>query len=213
MSVVGADSSVKKVEVSAYTIPTDAPEGDGTLQWDSTTLVVCEIQAADYIGLGYTYGNKATASVADDLASKCLVGQSALEIPRLHESMLQQVRNDGSRGIASMAISALDIALWDLKAKVLGCSLIDLIGAANADVAAYGSGGFTTYNNLQLQKQLGAWAEQGFKSVKMKIGAEPAGRSGKSARRTRSNRAESEPVRGRKRGLRFAAGNCVCEEI
>ena len=130
--MVGADSSVKKVEVSAYTIPTDAPEGDGTLQWDSTTLVVCEIQAADYIGLGYTYGNKATASVADDLASKCLVGQSALEIPRLHESMLQQVRNDGSRGIASMAISALDIALWDLKAKVLGCSLIDLIGAANA---------------------------------------------------------------------------------
>ncbi len=168
------DTSVKRVEVSAYTIPTDAPEGDGTLRWDSTTLILCEIHAANHIGLGYTYGNQATASVADQLAGKCLAGRPAFELPRLHESMLEQVRNDGSRGIASMAISALDIALWDLKAKLLNCSLVDLFGAAGTTVAAYGSGGFTTYNNSQLARQLSAWAEQGFKSVKMKIGSEPA---------------------------------------
>ena len=115
-----SDISVGKVDVSAYTIPTEVPEGDGTLRWDSTTLIVCEIHAADEVGFGYSYGNQATAFVADYLAGRCLLHRSPLDIPGLHKSMLQQVRNDGSRGIASMAISALDVALWDLKAKLLG---------------------------------------------------------------------------------------------
>jgi L-alanine-DL-glutamate epimerase-like enolase superfamily enzyme len=166
--------SVSKVDVSAYTIPTDAPEGDGTLRWDSTTLILCEVQAANEIGLGYSYGNQAAASVADYLAGKCILSQAALDIPGLHAAMLRQVRNDGSRGIASMAISALDIALWDLKAKLTGSSLVDLLGAANASVTAYGSGGFTTYSNRQLTAQLSGWVDEGLKSVKMKIGAEPA---------------------------------------
>ena len=162
------------MDVSAYVIPTDAPEGDGTLRWRSTTLVLCEIHAASELGFGYTYGNQATAFVADYLAGKCLLHRSPFDIPEIHACMLQQVRNDGSRGIASMAISALDVALWDLKAKLLGSSLLDLFGAAHASVAAYGSGGFTTYSHDQLAAQLSGWVAEGLKSVKMKIGAEPA---------------------------------------
>ena len=101
-----SDVAVEKADVAAYTIPTDSPEGDGTLKWDSTTLVVCEIYAADQVGLGYTYGNRATAMVADHLAAKCLLGQPSLDIPHLHMAMRAQVRNDGNRGIASMAICA-----------------------------------------------------------------------------------------------------------
>ncbi len=172
--MTASDISVSKVDVSAYTIPTDAAEGDGTLLWDSTTLIICEVHAAGEIGLGYSYGNQATAFVADYLAGKCLLHRSPLDIPALHTCMLQQVRNDGSRGIASMAISALDVALWDLKAKLSDSSLVDLLGAANTSVAAYGSGGFTTYSKQQLAAQLSGWVEDGLKSVKMKIGAEPA---------------------------------------
>jgi L-alanine-DL-glutamate epimerase-like enolase superfamily enzyme len=167
------ENSITRVAVSAYSIPTDAPEGDGTLKWDSTTLVLCEVGAGNEIGIGYTYGNKATAVVADELGQKCLKERPAFEIAAIHESMLQQVRNDGSRGIASMAISALDIALWDLKAKLLDCSVADLLGCATSSVAVYGSGGFTTYSDRQLARQLSGWVADGIKSVKMKIGAQP----------------------------------------
>ena len=159
-----SENPINRVEISAYTIPTDLPEGDGTFNWNSTTLVLCEVCAGDEIGIGYTYGNKATAVLADELGQKCLHGRSALDIPALCDSMLGQVRNDGSRGIASMAISALDVALWDLKAKLLNCSLVDLMGRAKSSVAVCGSGGFTTYTREQLAQQLSGWVAEGSKA-------------------------------------------------
>jgi L-alanine-DL-glutamate epimerase-like enolase superfamily enzyme len=168
-----SENSINRVEVSAYSIPTDAPEGDGTFKWDSTTLVLCEIHAGPATGIGYTYGAKATAVMADELAKKCLMDRPALDIPALYEAMLRQVRNNGSRGIASMAISALDVALWDLKAGLLHCSVADLLGSARPCVPVYGSGGFTTYTQEQLTRQLSGWVAAGIKKVKMKIGADP----------------------------------------
>ncbi|MGD0941975.1 MAG: enolase C-terminal domain-like protein [Terracidiphilus sp.] len=168
-----SESLITNVKVSTYVIPTDAPEGDGTFRWNSTTLVLCEICAGDQTGIGYTYGNQAIAVVAHELGQKSLRDGSAFDIAALYASMQEQVRNDGSRGIASMAISALDIALWDLKARLLSCSVVDLLGAAQRCVAVYGSGGFTTYSDEQLTKQLSGWVAEGVKSVKMKIGAQP----------------------------------------
>lgn len=168
-----SENSIQRVAASVYKIPTDSPEGDGTLKWNSTTLVLCEVRADDQVGIGYTYGSEAITALADELGQKCLKDRSALDIPALYESMLEQVRNDGSRGIASMAISALDVALWDLKAKLLNSSVVDLLGRAEPSVAVYGSGGFTTYSDDQLAEQLSGWAAEGIKSVKMKIGAQP----------------------------------------
>jgi L-alanine-DL-glutamate epimerase-like enolase superfamily enzyme len=167
------------IEVSAYTIPTDAPEADGTLAWDSTTLVLVQIDAGSVRGLGYTYGDKAIAAVAKRLAERCLLGKPACDIPQLHESMLRQVRNDGSDGISAMAISALDIGLWDVKARLAGSPLSALLGRAESSVAAYGSGGFTSYSDAQLTTQFSQWVESGFTRVKMKVGSDPGADPGR----------------------------------
>lgn len=168
-----SEAPVKDVNVTAYTIPTDAPEADGTFAWNSTTLVVAHITAGGETGLGYTYGSTAIVPAAQHIAEKSIVGQSPFDIPRLHQAMIRTIRNDGSRGIASMAISALDVALWDLKARLLGCPVVKLLGSAQQKVVAYGSGGFTSYSNGQLSRQLAGWAREGLKHVKMKIGSHP----------------------------------------
>lgn len=166
-----SDYVVDQIDVSCYTIPTSSPEADGTLEWDSTTMVVVEMRSADVMGLGWTYGHKATALLARDLAEKYIRGESALDLPRLHARMLRQVRNDGWQGVAAMAVSALDIALWDLKAKLLEVPLAQMFGQAASSVMVYGSGGFTTYTDEQLKEQLGGWVAQGIRAVKIKVGA------------------------------------------
>lgn len=168
------EARIEQVTVAAYTVPTDAPEADGTLAWNSTTIVLAHVQAAGAAGLGYTYGNAAAAEVAESLSKKCLLRRSAFDIPALHACLLREVRNDGSRGIGALAISALDIALWDVKARLLGCSVSDLIGRAEPSVAVYGSGGFTSYSDAQLTKQFADWAASGIKMVKMKVGSHAA---------------------------------------
>ncbi len=163
-------AALRSIDVSAFRIPTDAPESDGTLEWDATTLVVVRLEAGGQRGLGYTYADAATARVVADHLAPLLNGANAVDIPARWQDMARAARNLGRRGIAAMAISAVDAALWDLKAKLLGLSLLDLLGAAREAIAVYGSGGFTSYSTGRLREQLGGWAEQGMRFVKMKVG-------------------------------------------
>ena len=157
----------------AYRIPTDAPEADGTIAWDSTTLVVVEIEASGKRGLGYTYDHEAAATLIAGTLRQSVEGRDAMDVPGAWLSMVRAVRNIGRPGVASTAISAVDAALWDLKAKLLDLPLISLLGAVREKVPVYGSGGFTSYPLSRLQSQLGGWAESGIHMVKMKIGTEP----------------------------------------
>jgi L-alanine-DL-glutamate epimerase-like enolase superfamily enzyme len=165
---------IEQVAVSAYKIPTDFPEADGTYAWDSTTLVVVEATAGGMRGLGYTYADTATACLIRDMLAAVVRGHNAMDVPGCWEAMVHAIRNLGRPGISSMAISAVDVALWDLKARVLDVSLVTLLGAVRDAVPVYGSGGFTSYPIDKLQKQLGGWVEEGIPRVKMKIGTHPA---------------------------------------
>ena len=164
---------IEQITVSCYTVPTEGPESDGTLQWEHTTLVLVEAAAGGKYGLGYSYADVATGKLIESLLSDVVKRRNAFDIPGAHASMLRKIRNLGRPGIASMAISAVDNALWDLKAKLLGVSLLDLLGAVHQRAMIYGSGGFTSYSEKKLQEQLGNWAAQGMKMVKMKIGRDP----------------------------------------
>jgi L-alanine-DL-glutamate epimerase-like enolase superfamily enzyme len=164
---------VKDLKVSAYKIPTATPEADGTIEWDSTTLVLVEINAADKIGVGYTYANEAAAIVVEKSLKKIIVNANALDISLLNAKMIASIRNDGQTGIAMMAVSAVDNALWDLKAKLFNAPLCNLLGKAKDSMLVYGSGGFTSYNKKQLQQQLNGWVDEGIEHVKIKIGTHP----------------------------------------
>jgi len=164
---------IREVEVGAYRIATDAPESDGTIAWDATTIVVVEALAGAERGLGYAYADAAAAHLIEDTLAAVVEGRDAMAVPGAWQAMVQAVRNIGRPGIASSAIAAVDVALWDLKARLLGLPLATLLGPLRDGVAIYGSGGFTSYDLGRLQEQLAGWAEAGMTMVKMKVGREP----------------------------------------
>jgi L-alanine-DL-glutamate epimerase-like enolase superfamily enzyme len=165
-----ARARIASARVEAFRIPTDAPESDGTLEWNSTTLVLVTLDAGGIAGIGYTYADRATAMLAAETLAPIVAGRDAFEARAIRDELMRAVRNLGRAGIAAMAISAFDNALWDLRGKLLGVSVLDLIGASRERIPVYGSGGFTSYDDERLGEQLGGWAAEGIASVKMKIG-------------------------------------------
>jgi L-alanine-DL-glutamate epimerase-like enolase superfamily enzyme len=166
--------TIERVVASAFRIPTDAPEADGTLSWDHTTLVVAEVSAAGATGLGYTYAGTQSARLIVDVLAELVVGADPFAIPRAWDKMFAAVRNLGVRGVCANAISAVDAALWDLKARLFDQPLVRLLGASRDAVPIYGSGGFTSYSGEQLTEQFSGWiADAGCRWVKMKVGSEP----------------------------------------
>jgi L-alanine-DL-glutamate epimerase-like enolase superfamily enzyme len=161
---------IRDVTAAVYVIPTDAPEADGTLAWDKTTLVLVTARAGDEEGTGWTYAAGAAASVVTDFLAGVVRGRSAFDVPGASEAMARAVRNIGRPGVAATAISAVDVALWDLKARLLGLTVTGLLGRARERVPVYGSGGFTSYDDQQTRDQLDGWLADGFSRVKIKIG-------------------------------------------
>lgn len=165
-----SETKIASGRITALTIPTDRPESDGTAKWDSTTIVIVELTAGLVTGLGYTYGNVGAAKVAQELAEQEILRKDPFDIPSLHSAMDRMVRNWGRPGMVSNAISAIDICLWDLKARLLKLPLVTLLGKVRDEIQGYGSGGFTSYTEKELIEQLTGWAEDGFGCVKMKVG-------------------------------------------
>lgn len=171
--MVQSSVAIEHITVDAYHIPTDQPESDGTLAWEATVLVLVRIAAGGEQGLGYSYADPATAHLIHDKLVPLLTGQNALAIGARWHDMVHAIRNLGRAGICSMAISAVDVALWDLKARLLGQPLVTLLGQARAAIPVYGSGGFTSYSLAQLQQQFAGWSDAGMQRMKMKIGRQP----------------------------------------
>jgi L-alanine-DL-glutamate epimerase-like enolase superfamily enzyme len=166
----GQAPRVSRIRVAAYTFPTDAPESDGTLTWDRTTIIVVHATAGATTGIGYSYTDGSAAGLIASTLSGVVEGRSVMDVEASYVAMMQAVRNVGRQGIAATAISAVDVALWDLKARVLGVSLVSLIGAVRDAIRVYGSGGFTSYSMGRLTQQLSDWCADGITAVKMKVG-------------------------------------------
>lgn len=135
-------------------------------------MVLVEARAGDVVGLGYTYADVSTALLIRETLADLVIGLDPMDIPFAWQSMVSHVRNLGRTGIAAMGVSAVDNALWDLKAKLLGVPLAALLGCVNRELPVYGSGGFTSYSEKQLVSQLESWLEHGINRVKIKVGRE-----------------------------------------
>jgi L-alanine-DL-glutamate epimerase-like enolase superfamily enzyme len=161
------------LEVSCFTIPTDELESDGTLEWDSTTIVVVEAVSGGKRGLGWTYAPEAAGAVVSDLLAPVVRDREADEVAAVWLELGAQLRNAGRPGIAHCALSAVDLALWDLRARLHDVPLVALLPAAHDRVPIYGSGGFCSYSDDRLREQLGGWVAEGIPRVKMKLGRDP----------------------------------------
>lgn len=181
------DRTVAEVRATAYTVPTDRPEGDGTLAWDETTVVVVEAATAEPgapVGTGWTYAPSAAVEVVRGLLADQVTGRSALDVGASWAAMARAVRNAGRPGLVGMALSAVDTALWDLKARLLDLPLHRLLGAVRHEVPVYGSGGFTTYADATMREQLTDWLRLGIPRVKIKIGEDWGTRVARDLERT-----------------------------
>jgi L-alanine-DL-glutamate epimerase-like enolase superfamily enzyme len=174
---------LERVEIEVYRIPTDRPEADGTFAWSSTTVVVVRIRAGGLTGLGFTYASSAAATVIHETLEPALRDVPLEDVPRCWRAMVDSVRNIGRGGIAATAISAVDVALWDLRARSLGEPLARVLGAVREAVPIYGSGGFTSYPVEALVGQLAGWVAAGILRVKMKIGVRRGARPDEDVRR------------------------------
>ncbi len=166
----GGGPRIERVTASAYVIPTDRPEADGTLGWDSTTVVLVEVTAGGERGIGWTYGPGACMPLVNDQLSAVVENRGAWDVTAAYHAMVAAARNLPRAGTVSMAIAAVDTALWDLKARLVGLPLHRLLGAVHDRVPVYGSGGFTTYDDDTTAAQLQGWADEGITAVKIKIG-------------------------------------------
>jgi L-alanine-DL-glutamate epimerase-like enolase superfamily enzyme len=172
----GSDTAwarIDTLDVDVFRMPTDGPEADGTRRWEATTMIAVHIAADGTSGFGYTYGDPAIAPVIGDTLAPLLQGRDAFDLPAARNAMIDGLRHTGLSGVGAMALSAVDLALWDLKGRLLGLSLLDLWGACRDCVPLYGSGGFTNYSDQQTAAQLQDWVRNGLRAVKMKVGSEP----------------------------------------
>jgi L-alanine-DL-glutamate epimerase-like enolase superfamily enzyme len=165
---------VESLTATACTVPTPQPESDGTMEWDATTIVLVQARADGATGVGYSYADAAAADLVERVLAEQVLGADAMATERCWQAMARAVRNLGRPGLASHAISAVDVALWDLKARLLGLPLFRLLGAARERVAIYGSGGFCSMDDDALADQLSGFARAGIDRVKIKVGRDPS---------------------------------------
>lgn len=170
------DQQIVDVQAQFFKIPlaevlSDAKHGDHT----HFELVTVTIRLGDGSeGTGYTYtggkgGRAILAMVEYDLAP-FIVGQNGCEIEALYEAMQWHVHYVARGGIASFAISAIDIALWDIRGKQRGRALWQMAGGASNSCGAYCGGIDLNFSLPKLISQTEGYLKRGFDGVKIKIG-------------------------------------------
>jgi L-alanine-DL-glutamate epimerase-like enolase superfamily enzyme len=167
---------IRRVDIERFNMPlaevlTDAKHGDHT----HFELITAILHLDDgNSGTGYTYtgglgGRAIEAMLRHDLAT-FITGRDAEDVEALYDAMQWHVHYVARGGIASFAISAIDIALWDLRCKAAGLPLWKMAGGASDRCRAYAGGIDLNFPLPKLTRQTEGYLDRGFNAVKIKVG-------------------------------------------
>jgi len=164
---------IQDVTTTVLSIPYLPGFQDATIRHISPGRTQCFVHVITdegITGLGLGGGTHAAREVIERTLKPILVGQNPLHIEKLWDDMFWAIRGVGRKGLAFSALSAVDIALWDLKAKYFDVPLYQLLGPYTETVPVYGSGGWTHFTRDELIAEQMSYVERGMKAVKMKVG-------------------------------------------
>jgi len=167
---------IQSIQTALFRFPPHRPIADAIQQFEAMEVIALTLRSEDGIeGFGFTYtigrGGKTVKTFLDEEIVPRLLGENALDIERLWEIMWTATHWVGRHGIASLAASAADIALWDHRARLAGLPLYKLLGACRERIPVYNTdGGWLNHTEQQLTAEAAALAEQGFRGVKIKVG-------------------------------------------
>ncbi len=179
----------KVAQIDTYLIETKAKGdfSDSTRKVETIGYVVVDITTDDGLhGVGVTYhevGGEAICEFIQSSIGPKLIGWSPLETEALYEEIFAYMRGVGRKGLSFCAYSALDIALWDLKGRMMNLPLYKLLGGNRTQITCYASGGWTSYSTQQLVDEVKAMVAAGYKYVKIKIGVDGGRNPNEDARR------------------------------
>ena len=154
----------------------DSVFADSTRTSDFVGFLVVVIKTnSDIEGIGFTYHDMcglAIGTMIKDTIEPLLIGRDPLCNEDIWQYLYNYMYYYGRKGTALYALSALDVALWDIKGKVAGLPLYKLLGGSQTKIPAYASGGWTSYTKDELVKEATNMVASGFKSIKIKVGVE-----------------------------------------
>ena len=176
--MMSKNNEISSIRVEYYQVPlaevlSDAKHGDHT----HFELIVCKVRCNDGVeGVGYTYtggkGGRAIYSLLDDEIKNKLVGRDSSDILAIWDSIQWDLHYIGRGGLVSFALSAVDIALWDIRCKRLDLPLWKVAGGANNTTKCYAGGIDLNFSQEKLLNNIQGYLNKGFKAVKIKVGKE-----------------------------------------
>ena len=202
------DQKIAKVECFLVTQPVRAGLEDATRKVENIGYTIVQLTTDQGLtGFGVTYnevGGEATKVMIEASIAPRLLGRSPFETEVIWQDLTQYLRGVGRKGLTFCAMSAVDIALWDLKGKLTGLPLFRLLGGNKTRIPVYASGGWTSYEDEQLVEEMESFVSRGYRMIKFKVGVEGGNNLRRDVRRVGLVR---EAV-GEDIGIMLDANNC-----
>jgi L-alanine-DL-glutamate epimerase-like enolase superfamily enzyme len=202
------EHKIAKIDVHLVSYPITGGFADATRKVETIGYTIVRITTDQGLeGFGVTYhevGGEATKELILRNIKHILVGRNPLETETLWQELVCYLRGVGRKGLMFCALSAVDIALWDLKGKILGLPLYRLLGGSKTKIPVYASGGWTSYSDEQLIEETKKMTAQGYTMIKFKVGVE----GGKNLNRDILRVEKVRDVVGPDIGIMLDANNC-----